>query len=156
MTTNLYKQKREQGFTIIEVLIVLSIAGLIILIVFLAVPALQRNSRNTQYRTQVSSYLAAVNEFINNNNGQPPSTAAHVTSINNLAANGQMTEPTVVTPGALSTVPLIGTIQLQTGVVCDTTNIGNTISLGATPRTIAIRYSVESSAGAPVKQCTGS
>ena len=43
-----YKTKREEGFTIIEVLIVLAIAGLILLIVFLAIPALQRNSRNTQ------------------------------------------------------------------------------------------------------------
>jgi prepilin-type N-terminal cleavage/methylation domain-containing protein len=40
---NIYKQKRQQGFTIIEVLIVLAIAALILLIVFLAVPALQRN-----------------------------------------------------------------------------------------------------------------
>ena len=41
-------KKRAEGFTIIEVLIVLAIAGLILLVVFLAVPALQRNARNTQ------------------------------------------------------------------------------------------------------------
>jgi prepilin-type N-terminal cleavage/methylation domain-containing protein len=41
-------KKRNEGFTIIEVMIVLAIAGLIMLVVFLAVPALQRNSRNTQ------------------------------------------------------------------------------------------------------------
>jgi prepilin-type N-terminal cleavage/methylation domain-containing protein len=35
------------GFTIIEVMIVLAIAGLILLIVFLAVPALEREARNT-------------------------------------------------------------------------------------------------------------
>jgi prepilin-type N-terminal cleavage/methylation domain-containing protein len=46
----LYKQKREAGFTIIEVLIVLAIAALILLIVFLAVPALQRNARNNSYQ----------------------------------------------------------------------------------------------------------
>ena len=40
-------KKSNQGFTIIEVMIVLAIAGLILLIVFLAVPALQRNGRNT-------------------------------------------------------------------------------------------------------------
>ncbi|HPW47952.1 MAG TPA: prepilin-type N-terminal cleavage/methylation domain-containing protein, partial [Candidatus Saccharibacteria bacterium] len=38
----MYK-KDQKGFTIIEVLIVLAIAALILLIVFLAVPALQRN-----------------------------------------------------------------------------------------------------------------
>lgn len=65
-----YKDKREEGFTIIEVLIVLAIAGLIILIVFLAVPALQRNSRNTQRSNDASIVGGAVNECLNNKNGQ--------------------------------------------------------------------------------------
>jgi prepilin-type N-terminal cleavage/methylation domain-containing protein len=65
-------RKSNQGFTIIEVLIVLAIAGLILLIVFLAVPALQRNSRNTQRRNDVSALLAGVQEFANNNNGTLP------------------------------------------------------------------------------------
>src|SRR5260221_8768526 len=62
-------KKVTQGFTIIEVLIVLAIAGLILLIVFLAVPALQRNSRNTQYRSESARILIVTQEFINNNNG---------------------------------------------------------------------------------------
>ena len=86
--------KKQKGFTIIEVLIVLAIAGLIMLIVFLAVPALQRNSRNTQRRNDVSAYLGAVNEFIANNNGAIPSTAAHTATINGLANTGILTEPT--------------------------------------------------------------
>lgn len=65
-------RKNNQGFTIIEVLIVLAIAGLILLIVFLAVPALQRNSRNTQRRNDVSALLAGVQEYANNNNGALP------------------------------------------------------------------------------------
>lgn len=66
------KLKNQKGFTIIEVLIVLAIAGLILLIVFLAVPALQRNSRNTQRRNDVSAILGAVQEYANNNNGTLP------------------------------------------------------------------------------------
>lgn len=65
-------QKENKGFTIIEVLIVLAIAGLILLIVFLAVPALQRNSRNTQAKNEAASILGAVNERVNNNNGTLP------------------------------------------------------------------------------------
>lgn len=42
--------KKADGFTIIEVLIVMAIAGLIMVVVFLAVPALQRNSRNQARR----------------------------------------------------------------------------------------------------------
>lgn len=73
MLTNL--KKRTEGFTIIEVLIVLAIAGLIMLIVFLAVPALQRNSRNTQRKNDVSALLGAVNEYANNNAGKLPADA---------------------------------------------------------------------------------
>jgi len=65
-------RKRSEGFTIIEVLIVLAIAGLIMLIVFLAVPALQRNSRNTQRKNDIAAILGAVNEWSNNNNGKIP------------------------------------------------------------------------------------
>src|ERR1700722_11915887 len=69
-------KKREEGFTIIEVLIVLAIAGLILLIVFLAVPALQRNARNTSRKNDAAAAVAAVNEFVDNNNGTLPGTCS--------------------------------------------------------------------------------
>ena len=59
--------RNEKGFTIIEVMIVLAIAGLIVLVVFLAVPALQRNSRNTQRKNDVQAVLGAIQEWISNN-----------------------------------------------------------------------------------------
>ena len=70
------KKTNSEGFTIIEIMIVLVIAGLILLIVFLAVPALQRNARNTSRKSDASAVIGAVNEFIDNNNGTAPSTAA--------------------------------------------------------------------------------
>ena len=69
------QQKSDQGFTIIEVMIVLAIAGLILLIVFLAVPALQRNSRNTSRKNDVGAILGAASEYLSNNNGILPSNA---------------------------------------------------------------------------------
>jgi len=85
------RQKKNEGFTIIEVLIVLAIAGLIMLIVFLAVPALQRNARNTQRRSDVGNILSAITEFSNDNNGSIPDTAAVVAggglTISNAADN---------------------------------------------------------------------
>ena len=42
--------KHRKGFTIIEVVLVLAIAGLIFLMIFIAFPALQRGQRNTQRR----------------------------------------------------------------------------------------------------------
>ena len=41
-------KKFNKGFTIIEVVLVLAIAGLIFLMVFIALPALQSSQRNTQ------------------------------------------------------------------------------------------------------------
>src|SRR5690349_2606610 len=84
MLSNIRQRKEQKGFTIIEVLIVLAIAGLIILIVFLAVPALQRNSRNTQAKNAASSILGAVSEYENNNNGAMPTGIA-------IAADGTVT-----------------------------------------------------------------
>lgn len=62
-------KKKTEGFTIIEVLIVLAIAGLIMLIVFLAVPALQRNQRNNARTNDASRVAAAVTECLANRNG---------------------------------------------------------------------------------------
>ena len=42
------KLPNQGGFTIIEVVLVLAIAGLIFLIVFLALPQLQQSRRDTQ------------------------------------------------------------------------------------------------------------
>ena len=67
-------KKDRGGFTIIEVLIVLAIAALILVIVFLAVPSLQRSARNTQRRTDVSALITAVSNYISDNNGQVPDT----------------------------------------------------------------------------------
>jgi prepilin-type N-terminal cleavage/methylation domain-containing protein len=72
--------QKRRGFTIIEVMIVLTIAGLILLIVFLAVPALQRNSRNTQRRADVSKMLGAIGDYQSNHNGQLPATAQFSTA----------------------------------------------------------------------------
>jgi prepilin-type N-terminal cleavage/methylation domain-containing protein len=63
------KKSDNKGFTIIEVMIVLAIAGLILLIVFLAVPALQRNSRNTQRKSDVGRVGSAATSIISNGSG---------------------------------------------------------------------------------------
>src|SRR3954451_17196844 len=66
------KKSNSEGFTIIEVMIVLAIAGLIILIVLLAVPALQRNSRNTAIKNDASAVVGAFSSFASNSDGQAP------------------------------------------------------------------------------------
>ncbi|HUD06192.1 MAG TPA: type II secretion system protein [Candidatus Saccharimonadales bacterium] len=65
-------RKKTEGFTIIEVMIVLAIAGLILLIVFLAVPALQRSAKNQQRKTDATAMATAISDYESNNNGQLP------------------------------------------------------------------------------------
>lgn len=60
----------KKGFTIIEVVLVLAIAGLIFLMVFIALPALQRSQRNTQRRDDYSMLSTAVTNYMSNNGGR--------------------------------------------------------------------------------------
>ncbi len=64
--------KKEGGFTIVEVMIVIGIGALIIVLVLVAAPALQRNARNTQRRNDVNSIKAQLLTVTNNANGVYP------------------------------------------------------------------------------------
>ncbi len=65
-------KNNRNGFTIIEVVLVLAIAGLIFLMVFIALPALQRSQRDTQRRNDVAIIAAAIRQYMKNNGGNPP------------------------------------------------------------------------------------
>ena len=62
----------KKGFTIIEIVLVLAIAGLIFLMVFIALPALQRAQRDTQIRQDVGNIKAALESYKSNNKGKLP------------------------------------------------------------------------------------
>ena len=73
-------ESRKQGFTIIEVVLVLAIAGLIFLMVFIALPALQRGQRDTQRRDDMARALSQVSQYQANNNGKIPDDQTKVTN----------------------------------------------------------------------------
>ena len=60
----------KKGFTIIEVVLVLAIAGLIFLMVFLALPALQRSQRDTQRKQDVAMVVTTLHNWKANNKGR--------------------------------------------------------------------------------------
>lgn len=66
----------KKGFTIIEVVLVLAIAGLIFLMVFVALPNLQRTQRDTQRRNDLDRLSTSLSQYIVNNNRLPDSGAA--------------------------------------------------------------------------------
>ena len=66
--------KLSSGFTIIEVALVLAIAGLIFLVVFLALPALQKSQKDTAARQDVGRIISALETYKTDNGGElPPS-----------------------------------------------------------------------------------
>ena len=67
---------QKPAFTIIEVVLVLAIAGLIFLMVFIALPALQRNQRDTQRRNDIGRVLTALQSYQSNNRGSTPTSWA--------------------------------------------------------------------------------
>ena len=62
--------KQYKGFTIIEVVLVLAVAGLIFLMVFVALPALQRSQHDTQRRDDYGMLASAITSYSASNNGR--------------------------------------------------------------------------------------
>lgn len=64
----------KKGFTIIEVVLVLAIAGLIFLMVFIAYPALRRSQSDTQRRNDFSRFISQLSQYKANNRSVPQGT----------------------------------------------------------------------------------
>lgn len=89
---NVPQTANQKGFTIIEVVLVLAIAGLIFLMVFIALPALQRNQRDTARKNEVGKVASAITSFQSNNRGQSPSAnTAFAGYLDGTASNGVIT-----------------------------------------------------------------
>lgn len=150
------KKTNAKGFTIIEVMIVLAIAGLILLIVFLAVPALQRNSRNTQIKNDAGSVAGGISAYESNNAGAVPTSITGTGSItlsgtgtnDQIKVGGSTVVTTTPSTGSAPTAtnPPLGTVTVFLGHRCDGTT---------SARATAIYYSTETSTGQQ-QQCLDS
>ncbi|PKL31139.1 hypothetical protein CVV43_03765 [Candidatus Saccharibacteria bacterium HGW-Saccharibacteria-1] len=155
-------KKEAKGFTIIEVVLVLAIAGLIFLMVFIALPALQRNQRDTQRKNDLSRLQTAITSYTSNNRGALPATAAawgtFVTNYVTINGNDSFIDPlgnvgaqtamyqltaSVVTPltGSFSSTTNQNIIFYSVGATCGTS--GDTIVTGAGARKVAFRMYLE-------------
>lgn len=145
--------KNQQGFTIIEVMIVLVIAAIILLIVFLAVPALQRNSRNNQRKNDASRALSAFTEWSNNNNGKLPTTLAEFDAAKANVKLGFYTDDNFqgstngTNDGNTETLTIVGGTCVQSAGV----NTGDA-DYAASSRRFVVLYTVETGSGTQ-KQC---
>lgn len=66
------QQLKQSGFTIIEVVLVLAIAALIFLMVFIALPALQRNQRDQARKEVMGKVTSAVTTYQSNKRSTQP------------------------------------------------------------------------------------
>ena len=133
-------KKKTEGFTIIEVLIVLAIAGLIMVIVFIAVPQLQRNQRNEARNNDARLITTAVNECLSNRNGNPA--ACQAIGANAVTIPNNLREVTAATYGAGNGSPTAA--QWFFNQTCDAN--GNPTG-GTSTRQFAVKYQVEGGNG---------
>jgi len=75
-------QQKNKGFTIIEVVLVLGIAGLIFLMVFIAYPAVSRGVRDSQRKRDLTLAMAAISNYSNNNRGDLPNLSTPILAAN--------------------------------------------------------------------------
>ena len=165
-------KKSEQGFTIIEVMIVLAIAGLIILIVMLAVPALQRNGRNTAIKNDASAVTAGIAEFSSNNDGALPTAAdsdstttpGEIIIKNKTGAPATVkvqssTKVNLVKDGSVKAItPVSGELNITFGTKCPTGVAGNATAITPTlaNRSSTLIYGIEGSGGTVTAKCIDS
>lgn len=151
-------KKREQGFTIIEVMIVLAIAGLILVVVLVAIPQLQRNQRDSA-RQNVASRLATelgtystnnggaypfvssdkFDSFIDRYIGGTPSSADVVLELKN-PKTGEQYEVDFET-SSTGAVPTENQLLIYPGGKCDGEDVTGTLS--ASSRQFALRVALE-------------
>jgi len=155
------QKKNQSGFTIIEVMIVLAIAGVIMVALFLAVPALQRSSRNNQRAADASSIAAAVNECLNARNGKKDScdtTAEMVPAfLDTAVASTKLKYLTTVTFALTAPVqPAVGdVVTVNVGFVAKCSPDGSGVIAG-TQREFAVLYNSENANGSSVTRCLSS
>ena len=154
-------RKKENGFTIIEVVLVLAIAGLIFLMVFIALPALQRGQRDAQRKNDLSRLNTAITSYQSNNRGSLPTTWGSCTGTpvvctdflkDYVAVNGDTfvdpsgTNYVLVADTAAPTIPSSfdannPKVYITTGAICN----GEAVTVGQSSRKIAMQMKLEGS-----------
>ncbi|MBI3983804.1 type II secretion system protein [Candidatus Microgenomates bacterium] len=109
-------KKSEQGFTLIEVVIVLAIAGLIFVIVFLAVSSAQRSRRDNARQDAANRMLAAAEQYAGSKNGAYPTVVADFDNVFNNNGNPDNSGTTWTRLISVAAVPpAIGTLYFSVG-----------------------------------------
>ena len=153
---------QRKGFTIIEVVLVLAIAGLIFLMVFIALPALQRNQRDSQRKNDFSRLQTALTNYTSNNRGALPTNWTTFETSYLKANNDSFVDPsgpsttqgsgvTAYVLTSSTTLDISSTtfasaqniIYYSAGYVCSATNNAVVTTSGGGSRKVAFRMVLE-------------
>ena len=154
LKSKLDQLKAKDGFTIIEVIIVLVIAAIIMLAVFLVVPQLQRTQRNTRRQNDARRVLAAAEQVAANAGGvYPTADAAGKTSIENITGTINSPAGSAYTWAYEQATTPDGTTIYYTSKT-STCSASNSPTAGASTKQVVI-VAVEDSTGTNKNWCVG-
>ncbi len=159
------KQTKTKGFTIIEVVLVLAIAGLIFLMVFIALPTALKSQRDGQRKSDLSRIETQITAYSNSNRGAIPTSLInppvvggksfvqnYLQGVSPSQSGSDFQDPSTaqgynfLAPGTQPSA--IGQIGYQSGVVCGTDGAFATTDNGYTaqPKNYAIEVYLEGQA----------
>jgi prepilin-type N-terminal cleavage/methylation domain-containing protein len=133
MSNKLKELRTKEGFTIIEVIIVLVIGAVIMLAVFLVVPQLQRTQRNARQQDNARRILTSTQQYLSNNQNNFPGSGQNILDItgtltnpsgNVALTNNDITIGTTPAVGAAGTAvtPTVGKAVIINNAKCNGTN----------------------------------
>ena len=131
--------KQEQGFTLIEIVIVIAIAAALILLVFLAVSGAQKTKRDQVDKTNAGLLAAQFENYMSNNAGVAPAAGAALggSYLGNIKdAHGNA--PTYGTTAPTGTSYTTNDIVYDARALCGASGAFSTSS--ATPSSYAVSY----------------
>lgn len=107
----------QDGFTLIEIIVVIAIAGLIMGLVFTSISGSQKARRDQARKTDVNKLAAAVEAYTSNNNGSLPANGWNGASYWTSSGVNTYTFATL----AVATAPTLDAITFMTAQKCDST-----------------------------------
>jgi prepilin-type N-terminal cleavage/methylation domain-containing protein len=149
--TKISQKNNQSGFTIIEVVLSLAIGAMIIGMVFIALPNLQKQRRDTARKNDLGKVLSQLEAFAGNNNGRYPTNQAELDAFSTayVTNNGAIFEdptsgPYTLTffgaPGAPTAPSAVrGAVSYYTGSQCVNELVGPANGL----RNIAVAIPLE-------------
>lgn len=142
-------KQTTKGFTIIEVVLVLAIAGLIFLMVFIALPALQSGQRDSARKNDTSIISTAVTNFASQNKSALPKNdgsqdVAFRNYVKGLSSNTTLGNTKVLPRPATNNVTAVeGTATVYTSAKCNGPGAGASqaaLAAGKTRDYVVVTY----------------